>query len=322
MSDFHKSTRSVAAAVILSMITSGCSNLPEKSESDSVTVASVDLRVTDGGSPEKFLPRDGFTVPRNHKVGDTLFPYEGIGWENELVGYRLYLDERSVTDVFGKTGGATVLQNVDYRDNYHDPADWGLDVLKVGPSLGVGGLGLYRNGTLERFGPEPVISVSVTERAGNKAEFILSHDGIALGDSSPRQVSATYSIKTGSPLTWVSVKSDMPEQTLASGLVTVRGGSRMLSQSPSAGTRSGAWRYVATWGDTASEAGDGLGLILFFRDDEADLMPTTKDTYALRFRSPTPTYAFAGVWAQGPMDITDQSGFLTWADLTLSKLNR
>jgi len=72
------------------------------------------------------------------------YRFDGVGWESELVGYRVYLDERNSVDIQGKRKpglqwnyiGAS---SVDYQQDSY----WGMDVLHVGPALGVGGIALW-----------------------------------------------------------------------------------------------------------------------------------------------------------------------------------
>ena len=282
--------------------------------------AKVDLRVSLTPSPnEVYEPLAEFQVPNDHKVGNKIFPYEGVGWENEIIGYRLYLDERAVTDIFGKRTPGIVLDKVDYRSKYHDLAVWGMDVMKVGPSMGVGGLGLYRGESLERFGAEGQISVKVLKERGDQVSFKVMHENVPLASSREGNVDATYSLKTGSPLTWVSVTSDLPKATLASGLVKSPKGKRIRNSNT---VKKGEWRYIATWGDKLSEAKDGLGTALFYRDGDARLMASMNDTFPVRFNTPNPTYAFAGVWEQGPMGIASEESFINWLDEQQNKLNR
>ena len=299
--------------------TAGCATDESLSESSNAA-AKVDLRVSSIPSPnEVYEPLSEFQVPQDHKVGDKIFPYEGVGWENEIVGYRLYLDERAVTDIFGKRTPDIVLDKVDYRSKYHDLADWGMDVMKVGPSLGVGGLGLYRGDSLERFGGDGQISVKVLEESGERISFKVMHDDVPLVNGKVGNVETTYSLNSGSPLTWVSVQSNLPKDTLASGLVKNVKAKHIESQNS---VKQGEWRYIATWGDKQSEAKDGLGTALFFRNGDARVMPTMIDTSPVRFNSPNPTYAFAGVWEQGPMGITDEESFIAWLDGQQRKLNQ
>jgi hypothetical protein len=72
------------------------------------------------------------------------FLTEGPAWENDKVGFRLYFDVRNGKDIWGKLVPQMVLDEVgaDTAKNYHKIADWGMDVLKVGKSLGAGSLAL------------------------------------------------------------------------------------------------------------------------------------------------------------------------------------
>lgn len=91
------------------------------------------------------------TMPYNNQPTDfskqKLPPYltEGPAWENDKVGFRKYFDTRNTNDIWGKTTGRMVLDKVgvDPAIIYHnyDP-EWGMDILKVGKSLGAGALAL------------------------------------------------------------------------------------------------------------------------------------------------------------------------------------
>ncbi|MBW6497165.1 MAG: DUF4861 domain-containing protein [Bacteroidales bacterium] len=89
----------------------------------------------------------------NHGQTRYLFQFEGPGWENDLVGFRNYFDERNGMDIFGKTTEAMVLKKVGIDEDYHALQDWGMDILKVGASLGAGSIALEVNGKLHRVAP-------------------------------------------------------------------------------------------------------------------------------------------------------------------------
>lgn len=280
--------------------------------------ARVDLRVNGGETGnEVYEDRTSIQIPALHTIGDNLFPYEGIGWENEIVGYRLYLDERAVTDVFGKKVAQPVLQNVDYRSKYHDPADWGLDVMHVGPSMGVGGLGLFRDGAPARFGNAGQLFAEVVQRSGPEISFKIKHRDIMLSEGVTGHVDATYSMKEGSPLTFVDVVSTLPTGSLGSGLAKAGNYPRILSTNKA---KKGEWRYIAVWGDDRSEAKDGLGTVLFFRAGISKLAPNNEHSYPIQFTQQRFSYAFAGIWEQGPMGITNREQFIAWADEQLTLL--
>jgi hypothetical protein len=89
----------------------------------------------------------------NHGQTKKYFQFEGPGWENDRVGFRNYFDERNGMDIFGKTTTEMVLQNVGIDEDYHTLQDWGMDILKVGASLGAGSIALEIDGNLHRVAP-------------------------------------------------------------------------------------------------------------------------------------------------------------------------
>ena len=88
----------------------------------------------------EFKPVTELKVDTKHTDHSFDIQFEGPGWESDKIGYRLYLDWRNATDIFGKKTHKLVLDGVglDGFDSYHEVSDWGVDVLKVGSSLGIG----------------------------------------------------------------------------------------------------------------------------------------------------------------------------------------
>ena len=74
-------------------------------------------------------------------------PYltEGPGWENDKVAFRLYFDTRNNKDIYGKRTADMVMDSVgaNPKNSYHKLADWGMDILRVGTSLGAGALAFH-----------------------------------------------------------------------------------------------------------------------------------------------------------------------------------
>ena len=83
---------------------------------------------------------------------------EGPAWENDKVGFRLYMDIRNQKDIWGKRASKMVLDHVgtNPENSYHELSDWGMDILIVGKSLSAGGLAvnvpLTGRDTLVRLG--------------------------------------------------------------------------------------------------------------------------------------------------------------------------
>jgi len=93
------------------------------------------------------------------KTNDTrysapVYQMEGPAWENDLIAFRNYYDARNGIDIFGKRTTSMVLDSVGVSGrDYHTLADWGMDILKVGNSLGAGAIALCIGDSLYRVGP-------------------------------------------------------------------------------------------------------------------------------------------------------------------------
>ena len=101
-----------------------------------------------------FVSVDQNSRNRDHIPQKTPYTYqfEGPGWESNLVAFRSYFDSRNGKDIFGKTTEEMVTQKIGTGEDYHTLQDWGMDVLKVGQSLGSGGLAIIKNDSLIYIG--------------------------------------------------------------------------------------------------------------------------------------------------------------------------
>jgi hypothetical protein len=80
------------------------------------------------------------------------FQMEGPAWENDKVAFRNYYDARNGFDIFGKKVSYMVLDSVGIiAHSYHVPLHWGMDILKVGNSLGAGALAIEKGNEFYRF---------------------------------------------------------------------------------------------------------------------------------------------------------------------------
>ena len=90
------------------------------------------------------------TMPFNNPPTDfskvNLPPYltEGPAWENDKVAFRLYFDTRNCKDIYGKRISGMVMDTVgaNPKNSYHNFSGWGMDILRVGKSLGAGALAI------------------------------------------------------------------------------------------------------------------------------------------------------------------------------------
>lgn len=110
---------------------------------------------------DKKDPKKEFTSAVRLKNSDTettqkYFQFEGPGWENDVVGFRNYFDARNGMDIWGKTTGTMILDQVGLAGGptYHELQPWGMDILKVANSLGSGAIALKNGDELYRIGPD------------------------------------------------------------------------------------------------------------------------------------------------------------------------
>ncbi|MEQ9296958.1 MAG: DUF4861 family protein [Cyclobacteriaceae bacterium] len=109
-----------------------------------------------GYSPNKdgnFTPVTENVRPLDHVAQSKpyIYQFEGPGWENELIVYRSYFDSRNGKDIFTKTSPGLMAPQIGLGENYHEIQDWGMDVLKVGNSLGAGALAMLKNDSIYRL---------------------------------------------------------------------------------------------------------------------------------------------------------------------------
>ncbi|HEX3074351.1 MAG TPA: DUF4861 family protein, partial [Ignavibacteriales bacterium] len=119
-------------------------------------------------------------IHSNHTVQDAYYQYEGLGWESDKIAYRLYLDVRNKIDIFGKRTSDMMLPEIGKNDfvpnqeSYQKLQDWGMDIFKVGPTVGLAGLHYYKDGK-----PLPISNTDSTICA-------LEHDGKILSRANLR----------------------------------------------------------------------------------------------------------------------------------------
>lgn len=294
-------TSTLAAALVMG----ACANTADDT-SIMPDKAAIDIGLLQEGGAQT----NDFTTPEGFKQGDKLIAYEGPGWESDKVAYRLYLDGRNAIDIFGKRTPELVLSGVGRGEDYHAMADWGMDILKVGASVGVGGVGVYDGDALRQIGDASAYRAQVIEDGLDSATLRVSHinSQACRGD-----VDTDYRIEAGSRLTHVSVNSDCA-LPIGTGLVIHPDTAAMASN----GTD--GWQYKARWG-VQSLSDDNLGFALFYRAGDAAIVGADDDDDYVVFKTTRPTYAFGAAWSQEGGGITTQAEFEAWLLESTAMLN-
>jgi unsaturated rhamnogalacturonyl hydrolase len=257
----------------------------------------------------EFVNVPSFTPPPEHTDHSNLIRYEGPGIESDRVGYRIYLDERNGFDIFGKKTAAPALHSVglDGYESYHQPSPWGMDILKVGASLGTGGFGFWNGKAVERVSRLAGWDTTITEAGGAYASFRIVYKGWQVGGSTTN-VNADFSMHGGSRLVHTRLRFDQALPKLAIGVVKHPGTELIVS---STDVTDMAYVYVASWGEQSLD-GASLGMAVLFRRGSLDHQETTSTDY-LAVVDPDGQdydYHFLAAWAGEPGGITTRDAFV------------
>lgn len=233
--------------------------------------------------------------PSDHVAMSTpyLYQYEGPAWESELVAFRTYFDSRNGKDIFGKTKPQIYAEYIGLGEDYHHLQDWGMDVLKVGSSLGAGALALLRNDSLYRLGATETADFRIVVEGPVRSIVELKYGGWSVaGDT--LGLTETIEIWAGkrSYQSSVSLLGGTPSDTLVAGIVD-------LKEVPESEFQQSDYQIMYTYG-AQSENHDLLGMgILVNNKNFAGFSVAPKegdgvvDTYLAFLKPVGSVYAFS-----------------------------
>jgi len=239
---------------------------------------------------------DHVTTPPQYTDHSEYLRYEGPGIESDLVAYRFYLDWRNGFDIFGKKTSEMVLADVglDGYESYHQMAEWGADILKVGQSLGMGGFGYWDGSKAVLVSNVAQRSVSIRSDGPVYSSIDIAYDAWNSGAATV-DMTATLAMQAGSPMVDVKLVTSAPLDNFAVGIVAHPAADVMMGDLDVTGE---AWSYMATFGpQTLFE--DNLGMAILFR--RKDLVSQTRDeashVLVMKPRGRELSYAFGALWS-------------------------
>jgi hypothetical protein len=271
----------------------------------------------------KFDKVNNYKVPAIHTDHDALFKYEGPGWESELVGYRFYLDWRNATDIFGKKKNQLILDQVGNHDtvakddSYHSMQEWGMDIFKVGSSLGIGSIGMWADDKVNMVSVTDSIICTIPYTGPIEAKIITNYFGWKVGENKYNLVS-DFSITAGSRLTKCDLKISDNADNIVTGLVKHEN-TELLKSGFSNG-----WNYLALYGkQTLVDENDELGIVIFYKQDQLIELTEDEMSYVIKLKpeQQNVTYYFAAAWNQEENRIKNIEQFKKYLEKTLQQLN-
>ncbi|MDP2301759.1 MAG: DUF4861 family protein [Ignavibacteria bacterium] len=262
-------------------------------------------------------------VPAIHKDHDALFKYEGPGWESEKVGYRFYLDWRNATDIFGKKVNELILNKVGVHDtvakddSYHQMQEWGMDIFKVGSTLGIGSIGIMSDGKVNMVSKTDSIYCEIFENGPIRSKIRTNYFGWLVGDKK-FNLQADLSITAGSRLTKTELLVDGNPDNIVTGLAKYKGTNFIKSHAE------GEWKYIALYGNqTLVNENDKLGIALFYKSSAAISLSEDQINHIVQLKpiNGKIEYYFCAAWEQEPEGIKSETEFVNYINQTLHLLN-
>ena len=268
----------------------------------------------EGGTSFKNV--NSLEVPKEHTDHSWYIRYEGPGWENSQVGYRLYLDWRNAIDMYGKKVDTLVLPYVgqDGFDSYHESSPWGQDILKAGKSLGIGGYGRLMNDTVAHFRTVKNTTATV-ENSDDASTVTIAYKEWKTGNESI-DLDSKLTIYPHDRFTKVALTPSKEITGICTGIVK-------LHDLPLLKKEGQKWGYIATYGaQTLVSDTDTLGMAIFYKLEEVAEQKDGVDDHLVVFKptTKTVTYYFLGAWEQELNGITTEADFITDLDIKLSTL--
>ncbi len=285
----------------------------------------MDYEFVDGKYEKgKFLSIDSVRVPAVHVDHDALFRHEGPGWESDKIGYRFYLDARNRTDIFGKVTPDMVMHTIgvhdlvaDNNESYQSRMSWGMDIFKVGNSLGIGSIAMQHGNDVVTVSKTDSIFCTIAANGSVRSDVRASYCGWNVAGKKYDLISS-YSITAGSRLTSCEEKISPDPSNLCTGLA--KHDQTTLLESPIDTKRN--WKFLALYGKQ-SRAGDDLGIALFYK--RTDLIERRDDAVnqlvVLRPHDGKLTYYFAAAWQEEPNGITTIGEFHSYLDSVVLRLD-
>lgn len=288
----------------------------------------AELSVKEGGKWEgnkyiggTFKNIQELTIPASHTDHSSYIRYEGIGLENNQIGYRLYLDWRNATDIFGKKTNTLVLPEIgqDGFESYHHDAPWGQDILKSGRTIGIGSYGRYdeQNDFIETFKIVKNTSVKVVNDKERSYAAIDYTGWKTWGD--PVDLQSRLTIFNKDRFVKVDVNLSNTLSGLCTGIVAIK--NIPLRQGISKNKK---WAYMATYGQqTLAKKEDNLGMAVFYPIENFNKYVQTKSTHTVVFKkTKNISYYFLGAWSQEPNGLATEESFYQDLDKKLEILDK
>lgn len=259
------------------------------------------------------------TPPAQYTDHSEYIRYEGPGIESDKVGYRIYLDWRNGFDIFGNKTGKPILHQVglDGYKSYHEPQEWGMDVLKVGKSLGAGGFGYWNGEAVDLVSKLSGHTATIIENGPLYSALTIDYKDWQVAGKT-LNIKAHLSMTAGSRLLQNRLTFTQPLDNLAIGLVKLPNTEVITGTLESSGH---TFTYMATYGKQSID-GAHLGMALLFKRGKLEKLTSDANSHVavMNVSGQHLEYYLLGAWQHELNGIQNQQQFIEYLQQEVEKL--
>lgn len=308
-------------------------NAPDLKAPSTKKQTQAEISIKQGGQWEgnayqggKFVNVSHVMLPPQYTAHSNYIRYEGPGIESDKVAYRVYLDDRNGFDIFGKKIPDMVLQSIghDDQESYEYDAPWGLDIFKVGNSLGTGGFGSWNGRQVEPIAVTEHREAVITANGNLYSSFNIHYDHWKVNDH-VYDMNAMISMNANSRLAYnmvhinaIDSNSTIPPMAIG---VVHHPNTKLLQSDPSSKLE---WAYSASWGKQSRIAPDeylGIGVIFHRTQRTKQTEDETSYVSVMDVSKGVLDYYFFAAWDKEPGGIKTEAEFKAFLDREVEQLS-
>jgi len=243
--------------------------------------------------------------------------YEGPGFENKHIAYRLYLDWRNAIDLFGKYSDTIVLPKIglDGFDSYHEKCEWGSDILKVGKGMGIGSIGRLVNNEVLHFKNVDSTFVNI-ENLSKQSNVNVDYFG---WNTAYEKIDLKSKLSVFPDDYYVkhSITPSRRTSGICTGIVKLKNLELIKAESTNK-----KWAYIATYGPQTMFS-DNLGMAVFYQTSTVESLVNGVDDHLIVFKpsNKTVSFYFLGAWEKEKAGLKSQEEFIAYLNKKLALLN-
>ncbi|HOV71501.1 MAG TPA: DUF4861 family protein, partial [Dysgonamonadaceae bacterium] len=221
-------------------------------------------------------------------------------------------------DVFGKKTPHIVLPfvGVDGYDNYHKMADWGMDNMKVGESLGIGSIAIWNGNKAVRVEKRDSVICFIPADGKIRSQVMTTYYGWD-ANGTTCNLQSLITIDAGSRASHMELKTDKNIANIATGIIKNENATLILPPKTD-----GEWSYIATFGKQSLN-NDMMGLAVFYKSKQLEKI--TEDplnhVIILKPENGYVDYYFMPTWELDWEPVKDKATFENCINEVLNRLN-